>query len=172
MLKPIRRDGHGTFCSYHVFIRIENDLPLIIDDIIFNLELVEFLNFIKILKRCCEMTMYPWLSLFKFSIKEHVNQAPHQLLKTSPSMKIALTLLSCLATTLAFNINYEDLERTAQVIPEPELEEGPETLFNPQFNFTGRYYLDTCTIVLTLKVPYSFPLYQVIELSEEPKLAA
>ena len=120
------------------------------------------------------MTMYPWLSLFKFSIKEHVNQAPHQLLKTSPSMKIALTLLSCLATTLAFNINYEDLERTAQVIPEPELEEGPETLFNPQFNFTGRYYLNTftCTCTCTyLTVPYSFPLYQVIELSEEPKLA-
>ena len=78
-----------------------------------------------------------------------MNQAPHQLLKTSPSMKIGLTLLSCLATTLAFNINYEDLERTAQVIPEPELEEGPETLFNPQFNFTGRYYLDTCTCTCT-----------------------
>ena len=68
-----------------------------------------------------------------------MNQAPHQLLKTSPSMKIGLTLLSCLATTLAFNINYEDLERTAQVIPEPELEEGIDPLFNPQFNFTGRY---------------------------------
>ena len=63
----------ANVCLYHVFIRIENDLPLIIDDIIFNLELVEFLNFIKILKRCCEMTMYPWLSLLKFYIKEHVN---------------------------------------------------------------------------------------------------
>ena len=44
MLKPIRRDGHGTFCSYHVFIRIENDLPLIIDDIIFNFELVAYMG--------------------------------------------------------------------------------------------------------------------------------
>ena len=68
-----------------------------------------------------------------------MNQAPHQLLKTAPSMKIALAILNYLATALASNISYEDLEKISQVIPEPELEEGIDPLFNPQFNFTGRY---------------------------------